>query len=40
MVDTTAGCVWGCLRPSRVDGAAAGQSGGLVKADPAARRRA
>src|SRR2546423_10670966 len=40
MVDATAGCVWGWLRPSRVDVPAAGQAGCLAKAGTAARRRA
>src|SRR6266550_6198116 len=40
MVDATAGCVWGWLRPSRVDAPDAGQAGGLAKAGAAARRRA
>src|SRR6266516_3323386 len=40
MVGASAGCVWGWLRPSRVDVPAAGQAGGLAKAGAAARRRA
>src|SRR6478672_4849440 len=40
MVDDSAGCVWGWLRPSRVDVTAAGQAGCLAKAGAAARRRA
>jgi hypothetical protein len=40
MIDAMAGCVWGWLRPSRVDGPAEGQAGGLGKACAAARRRA
>src|SRR2546421_10903389 len=40
MVDGTAGCVWGWLRPRRVDGPDAGQAGCLAKAGTAARRRA
>src|SRR6266699_2243270 len=40
MVEATAGCVWGWLRPSRVDVSAAGQAGCLAKAGAAARRRA
>ena len=40
MADGAAGCVWGWLRPSRVDAPDAGQAGRLAKADTAARRRA
>jgi hypothetical protein len=40
MVDATAGCVWGWLRPRRVDVPGAGQAGGLAKTGTAARRRA
>src|SRR5204863_1524568 len=40
MVGATAGCVWGWLRPSRVDVPTAGQAGCLAKAGAAARRRA
>ena len=40
MVDAAAGCVWGWLRPSRVDVPAAAQAGCLGKDGAAARRRA
>jgi hypothetical protein len=40
MVDATAGCVWGWLRPSRVDVTDEGKAGCLAEADAAARRRA
>src|SRR6478609_4543231 len=40
MVGASAGCVWGWLRPRRVDAPGAGQAGCLAKAGTAARRRA
>ena len=38
MVDGTAGCVWGWLRPSRVDVTAEGQASCLAKAGAAEQR--